>query len=109
MVALISYFPTVPAKLAHEIQAQTKGEIAITLSDQVTIPIIEPQPVKENELKLDNPGERLYNYRRTWTRIAVVPTDEIEYGGKKYRVHQVDERIDEFYRVIMREKVSNVA
>lgn len=109
MVALIAYFPTVPAKLAHEQQTQVKGEITVAMGVQSTIAIIEPQPVNENDLKITEPGERLTDYRKTWTRIAIVPTDEIEIRGIKYRVHQVDDRIDEFYRAIMRKKIANVA
>jgi hypothetical protein len=108
MASLFNYFPTVPASLAHEIKTQVKGKVTVGFSGGETIAIIEPQPVSADELKMLEPGERLFDYKRTWTRIAVVPTDEITYKGIKYRVHQVDDR-DEFYRVVMRRKVSNVA
>lgn len=109
MPNLLSYFPTVSAKLAHEIETKTKGETATTVGAQTTIQIVAPQPVKPRELVITEPGERLSDYRSTWTQTAIIPTDEIEYLGIKYRVHSVGFREGEFYRVIMREKIANVA
>jgi hypothetical protein len=106
---MIGNFPMVSAKLAHESKSQTKGEIVVAIGTQTNIQIIEPQPLKMNELAMLEPGERLYNWRTTWTATLIIPTDEIEYNSKKYRVAQVNDRNIEgsFYRVMMREKVTN--
>lgn len=108
---MLGVFTLVSAKLAHESKAQTKGEITVTIGSQTAIEIVEPQPVRMNELQMLEPGERLSNWRKTWTQSEIIPGDEIEHNGRKYRIHQVDDRsIDgNFYRVLMREKVANLA
>jgi hypothetical protein len=109
MVALLAYFPKVSATVSREVKTQIKGEVTTGYSAPATIAIVEPQPVKANELVITEPGDRISNYKVTWIGSEIYDTDEITYRGKKYRVHSVGDRIDEFYRVIMREKVANVA
>ena len=108
---MLGSFPLVSALLAHESRTQVKGEVTVTIGVQTAIEIVEPQPLKMNELAMLDPGERLYNWRKTWTQTEINPGDEIEVAGRKYRVHQMDDRsIDgNFYRVLMREKVANRA
>jgi len=109
MAALINYFPKVSALISHEIQTQVKGEVTIGFSAPLPIAIVEPQPVKANELVITEPGDRLSNYKVTWAGSEILTTDVITYRGKTYRVHSVGDRIDEFWRAVLREKVPNVA
>jgi hypothetical protein len=108
MGSLFNYFPKVVATLSHEVRSQTKGEVSIGMSGGETITIIMPQPASESELKMLDPGERLQNFKVTWTKATVVPRDQITHDGTVYRVHQVNDR-HEFRRVVMREAVANVA
>jgi hypothetical protein len=109
MAALINYFPKVTALISHERQTRTKGEVSIGFSAPLPIAIVEPQPIKSDELVLTEPGDRLSNYRVTWAGSEILTTDVLTYRGKTYRVHSVGDRVDEFYRAILREKVPNVA
>lgn len=75
--------------------------------------IIVPQPVTSNELIPLPEGEKVSNYRKTWsesllrTRADGSDADRIRYDGRTYEVWQVDERdvLGNFYRVVMREEI----
>lgn len=75
------------------------------------IRIIVPQPVQENDLLPLPEGEKVSDFRKTWsetlfrTREGDQDADEIEYLGKRYKVFQVDNRdvLGGFYRAIIRE------
>lgn len=105
---MIGFFPTVWAYHSYEIQTLARGELVKAYSPPVSIAIVEPQPARENDLRILEPGERLSDFRMTWTGTEINATDEITYGGQKYKVHTVADR-GEFRRVIMRRKVPNVA
>lgn len=108
---MIGLFPQVSAQLSHEIRTRVKGEVSIGFSAPETIQIIVPQPVTENDLRMLEAGERIGNWRKTWTETAVNPRDRISFDGRIYRVHQCDERSFDggFYRVMMREVTGDVA
>ena len=79
---MLGSFPLVSALLAHESRTQVKGEVTVTIGVQTAIEIVEPQPLKMNELAMLDPGERLYNWRKTWTQTEINPGDEIEVAGE---------------------------
>lgn len=105
---MIGYFPTVWAQRTYEIHTLIKGELVVSTSPPQSIAIVEPQPVRENDLRMLEPGERLSDFRVTWTAAAVDTTDRITYNGQEFRAHTVEDR-GEFRRVIMRRMVADVA
>ena len=87
------------------------GDWVPGITSNTPIRIIVPQPVKENELAQMSEGEKVSDFRKTYsetplqTRREGVDADSIIYDGRTYKVFQCDDRsvLGEFYRVIMRE------
>ena len=80
---------------------------------ETSVRIIVPQPVKENELGPLPEGEKVSDYRKTWsktlfrTRSDDSDADVISYLGKRYKVFQVENRdvLGGFYRSVIREEI----
>lgn len=102
---MLGAFTLVAATFNHVTKTMIKGEVVRTSEATAAIEIVQPQPLKMDELAIIEQGERLRNWRKTWTQTAIVSGDEITHGGKTYLVHQVDDRAIDggFYRVVMRE------
>ena len=73
--------------------------------------IIEPQPVKANDLQMLPEGQRTANWLKTWIDESVLPrqgnndSSIIVYKGKEFFTYQVNDwQIDgNFYRLFIRE------
>lgn len=91
--------------------AYVAGEWTPGAETTSSIEIIAPQPVKSNELDPLPEGEKVSNYRKTWsedplfTRNGFEDSDRITLGGKTYQVYRVDDRatLGNFHRAVMRE------
>lgn len=105
---MLGAFTLVSATLARASKSQVKGEVTVSTGAATAIEIVEPQPVKMDELAILDVGERSHNWRKTWTQTPVIVEDIITRSGKSYKVHQVENRsVDgNFYRVLMRELTS---
>ena len=80
----------------------------------ITTPIrmIEPQPLREQDLNMLEDGERASDFRKTWiktiweikTREDNRDADTIEYGRFVFKVHRVETRegFGKFQQVILR-------
>lgn len=107
---MLDQFPRVSATLYPVTKSVTKGEVTLTRGTGSAIEIIEPQPLRANELLMLESGERNANWLVTWTTALVVTTDVISYGGRDFKAMQVSTRPEgEFRRVQMREEVGRVA
>lgn len=51
-----------------------------------------PQPIKQNELVMDDGGEFARSIVKTYTPATLLINDQVAYGGTLYEVHQIDER-----------------
>lgn len=93
----------------------TLGEWVPAYAAGVSIPIVFPQPLTQEQLQQLPQGERVRNFVQTWTKsdIAVrdhtTDSDTITYDGKTYLVHQIGDRIfpGNFKNVILREKTAD--
>lgn len=91
--------------------AYVSGDWSPAAAVETALRIIVPQPANSNELFPLPEGEKVSNFRVTWsrdllrTRSSGSDPDVIRYEGRNYEVYQVNERhvLGGFYRVIMRE------
>lgn len=51
-----------------------------------------PQPIKQNELAMEEGGEFRRSIVKTYTPFTLLINDRVSYGGTLYEVHQIDER-----------------
>lgn len=51
-----------------------------------------PQPIKQNELAMDEGGEFRRSIVKTYTPATLLINDRVTYAGVLYEVHQIDER-----------------
>ena len=51
-----------------------------------------PQPIKQNELAMDEGGEFRRSIVKTYTPFALLINDRVTFASTLYEVHQIDER-----------------
>jgi hypothetical protein len=104
---MINLFPRVDAaiyRLANGVFAD--GKFTPDFDDPEDIEIIEPQPLRANDLQMLPEGERELNYLKTWTAADAQPGDRVAYDERLFKVVQMDVRseIDAgFSRLLIRE------
>jgi len=113
-VDMLSYFPDemVTATLqSGQAGSYVNGVWTPSFAAGVTISIIFPQPVSQEQLQQLPEGERAQNYVQTWTtadinvRDNTTDSDRIVYDGKTYLVYQAEDRLfsGNFKHLILRE------
>lgn len=111
---MLSYFAdemVTATLLAGQAGTYTNGEWVPSFAAGVSISIVFPQPLSQEELQQLPEGERVRNFVQTWTktdvdvRAGTTNGDRITYNGKTYLVYQAEDRTfpGNFKRLILRE------